>query len=170
MTPEFDEVLLTAYLDDEVTDVERAAVEQQLQNSESARKLLEELKSIRNMVTQLHLSQPIRNLQKGAWSTTSETRRVALQTSESSKHGRQTVQRLASIAAMIAIVACTTVLLMEPNRKDISRVDSTGLQPTEDPLAKSMEKVPFDDAGLNLDRRSEGVPSYQFEFDANSAD
>ncbi len=169
MTPEFDEVLLTAYLDDEVTDVERAAVEQQLQNSESARKLLEELKSIRNMVTQLHLSQPIRNLQKGAWSTTSETRQVALQTSESSKYWRQTVQRLASIAAMIAIVACTTVLLMEPNRKDISRVDSTGLQPTEEPLAKSMEKVPFDDAGLNLDRRSEGVPSYQFEFDVNSS-
>ncbi len=155
MNPEFDEVLLTAYLDDEVTDAERAAVEEQLQKSEAARKLLKELSSIRSIVTQLHLSQASRDWQKGPWNatheSTSETRddsigesaMVVLPTStpsSSSLKWKVTSQRLASLAALIAIVVCSAVLMTDSSKKPISRADPPTVGPApEAAVAMKME-------------------------------
>ncbi len=126
MNPEFDEVLLTAYLDNEVTEAERARVEEQLRASEASRLLLEELRSVRTLVEQLHLSQPSRNFQIGPWNEnneTSQTSPVGLNIDGS--HWKISYQRLASIAALIAIAICASVLLLGPNRNSISRLEST---------------------------------------------
>ena len=135
MNPQFDEVLLTAYLDNEVTDQERASVEKQLQSSEASRKLLEELRSVRNLVAQLHLSQPVRRFQQGPWNepTLSEvneatlsvgTPRVVLK--ETRWYQRMPLQRLASLAALFAIAVCASVFLMGPNTKSLIRLSETG--------------------------------------------
>ena len=121
LNPEFDEVLLTAYLDDEVTDVERAQVEEQLRTSDASRKLLAELRSVRNLVVQLHMSQPSRTFQQGPWSD-------SIGSDSSPKVVRSFVDnlwkvsltRLASIAALVAIVACVSVLIVEPNRNSMT--------------------------------------------------
>jgi len=126
LSPEFDEVLLTAYLDDEVTDGERALVQEQLRTSESSRKLLEELRSVRNLVVQLHLSQPSRSFQRGPWSDTKETfaeSKVILSkvVVKDDLYGLSVqFQRLASLAALIAIAVCVSVLMWGPNRVSMS--------------------------------------------------
>ena len=131
MNPQFDEVLLTAYLDNEVTDEERASVEEQLQSSEASRKLLEELRSVRNLVAQLHLSKPDRRFQQGPWneptlpkvsgaSLSMVAPRVVL--NETSWYRRVPLQQLASLAALIAIAVCASVLLKGPDTKSISRI------------------------------------------------
>lgn len=175
MTPEFDEVLLTAYLDDEVTDAERTAVQEQLQKSEAARKLLEELRSIRNMVTQLHLSQPNRNLQNGEWNAMCESAPVTLRAAESSKQWRLTIQRLASIAAIVAIVACTTVLLLEPYRKGISRANAPSVQPSDQSSAKSKERIESaetapKEAESEISQQSTSDSSDPFRFDSKASE
>jgi anti-sigma factor RsiW len=53
MTREFPDELLSAYLDDELSPVERAQVEQHLASSEADRQLLAELKSLRTDVATL---------------------------------------------------------------------------------------------------------------------
>ena len=132
MTPEFDEVLLTAYLDDEVTDAEREKVEARLRTSEASRKLLEELRSVRSLVTQLHLTQSTRSFQQGPWnqsdfvshdesSPENETSKVVLHDARS--RWKLPFQRLASIAALIAIALCGRVLFMQPTRNPISYSD-----------------------------------------------
>ena len=135
MNPQFDEVLLTAYLDNEVTDEERASVEKQLQSSEASRKLLEELRSVRNLVAQLHLSQPARRFQQGPWNEpvlpevndvtrSVGTPRVVLK--ETRWYQRMPLQRLASLAALFAIAVCASVFLMGPNTKSVSRISESG--------------------------------------------
>ena len=135
MNPQFDEVLLTAYLDNEVTDEERASVEKQLQSSEASRKLLEELRSVRNLVAQLHLSQPARRFQRGPWNEPAlpevndvtrsvGTPRVVLK--ETRWYQRMPLQRLASLAALFAIAVCASVFLMGPNTKSVSRISESG--------------------------------------------
>ena len=122
MNPEFDEVLLTAYLDDEVTGAERKAVEEQLRTSASSRKLLEELRSVRNLVMQLHQSQPSRSFQSGPWNETamaSESAKVVL--NESHATWNSLIRRLASIAALIAITVCGSLLVIRPNGMSLSR-------------------------------------------------
>ena len=117
LNPEFDEVLLTAYLDDEVTDEERALVERQLRNSESSRKLLEELRSVRNLVVQLNRTQPSRSFQQGPWNDNKENQassKVVLNDHRASWN--KSFQRLASLAALIAIAACVSVLMFGPRR------------------------------------------------------
>ena len=122
MNPEFDEVLLTAYLDNEVTGAEREAVEEQLRTSASSRKLLEELRSVRNLVMQLHQSQPSRSFQSGPWNETamaSESAKVVL--NESHATWNSLTRRLASIAALIAIAVCGSLLAIRPNGMSLSR-------------------------------------------------
>ena len=67
----FDETLLTAYLDDELTQEERLVVEQQLSVSESTCQLLEELRSVRTLVQRLHSVQPIRSFENAPWNSKS---------------------------------------------------------------------------------------------------
>ena len=131
MNPEFDDVLLTAYLDNEVTEVERAQVEEQLRVSESSRTMLEELRSVRNLVVLLHLSQPSRSFQHGPWSETPEAvtattgmlnDRVVLNNSRPGWN--VTYQRLASIAALIAIASCVGVLVFGPNSGSMSLTEN----------------------------------------------
>ncbi len=134
MTPEFDDVLLTAYLDDEVNDAEREKVEEQLRTSNASRKLLEELRSVRNLVTQLHLTQSTRSYQQGPWnqanlaihkesSAACEISKVVLHDPRS--HWKLPLQRIASIAALIAIALCGRILLLQPNKPTISLSDGT---------------------------------------------
>jgi hypothetical protein len=126
MSPEFDEVLLTAFLDDEVTKTEREAVEEQLRTSESSRKLLEELRSVRNLVMQLHHSQPSRSFQNGPWNETPlppESAKVVL--NESRLKWNSLTRRIASIAALIAIAVCSSVLVIRPNAMSLSRSERT---------------------------------------------
>lgn len=141
MNPQFDEVLLTAYLDNEVTDEERTRVEEQLQSSEASRKLLEELRSVRNLVAQLHQSQPARRFQQGPWnepalpevngaSLSMVAPRVVL--NETSWYRRVPLQRLASLAALIAIAVCASVLLIGPNTKSISLSENRSAGTTTD--------------------------------------
>ncbi len=135
MNPQFDEVLLTAYLDNEVTDEERASVEKQLQSSEASRKLLEELRSVRNLVSQLHLSQPARRFQQGPWNEPAllEVNDVTLSVGtpwvvlkETRWYQRIPLQRLASLAALFAIAVCASAFLMGPNTKSVIRLSETG--------------------------------------------
>ena len=122
MNPEFDEVLLTAYLDNEVTDSERMKVEEQLRVSESSRILLEELRSVRTLVAQLHLSQPSRDFQVGPWNETNPTNEASpVVLNDPGSSWKVSYQRLASIAALIAIAVCTTVFLVGPNRISITQ-------------------------------------------------
>ena len=134
MTPEFDDVLLTAYLDDEVTEAERKKVEEQLRMSAASRKLLEELRSVRNLVTQIHMTQSTRSYQQGPWnqansvsheesSPASEMSKVVLH--DPSSRWKLPFQRLASIAALIAIAVCGRILLWQPNTPAISLSDGT---------------------------------------------
>lgn len=134
MTPEFDDVLLTAYLDDEVTEAERKKVEEQLRTSAASRKLLEELRSVRNLVTQIHMTQSTRSYQQGPWnqansvsheesSPASEMSQVVLHDPRS--RWKLPFQRLASIAALIAIAVCGRILLWQPNKPAISLSDGT---------------------------------------------
>ncbi len=141
MTAEFDEVLLTAYLDDEVTDAERKTVEEQLRTSAASRKLLEELRSVRNLVTQLHMTQSTRNYQQGPWNQTnlaiheesspgSELSKVVLHDPRS--RWKVPFQRLASIAALIAIAVCGRILLLQPNKPAISLSEGTSTRTDRD--------------------------------------
>ena len=147
MTPEFDDVLLTAYLDDEVTEAERKKVEEQLRTSAASRKLLEDLRSVRNLVTQLHMTQSTRSYQQGPWNQAnlasheelgeqqidlnlplaltpaSEMSKVVLRDPRS--RWKLPFQRLASIAALIAIAVCGRILLWQPNKPAISLSDGT---------------------------------------------
>jgi len=125
MTPDFDEVLLTAYLDGEVTATERAAVEDQLKKSASTRQLFEELRSIRNMVTHLHLAQPSGNWRKGPWNTTNESPAVSLRPIAPAMHWKATYQRFASLAALIAIALCATFLFTRPIKQPIGQASPT---------------------------------------------
>jgi len=143
MIPEFDEVLLTAYLDEEVTDAERTAVEEQLRISESSRKLLEELRSVRSLVRQLHLTQPSRSFQSGPWNETalaSESPQVVLNHSRSL--WGMSYQKLATIAALIAVAFISSILFLDPNStsisRSISRSGDTG--PAARPLASKAEE------------------------------
>ncbi len=141
MTPEFDDVLLTAYLDDEVNDAEREKVEKQLRTSAASRTLLEELRSVRNLVTQLHMTQSTRSYQQGPWnqanlaiheesSSASEMPKVVLQDPRS--HWKLPFQRIASIAALIAIAVCGRLLLLQPNKPAISLSDGTSTSADRD--------------------------------------
>lgn len=126
MNPEFDEVLLTAYLDDEVTDAEREFVEEHLRTSESSRKLLEELRSVRNLVMQLHQAQPNRSFQSGPWNASpwnGDSVKVVL--NESSRRWSWPYQKLASVAALIAIAICISMLITRPNGMFIGRLENT---------------------------------------------
>ena len=147
MSPQFDEVLLTAYLDNEVTDEERARVEVELQKSETSRKLLEELRSVRDLVVQLHISQPTRRFEQGPWNATAlpevnaapspiDAPKVVL--NEARWYRKIPFQRLASIAALIAIAVCASVLLKAPSNKSISH--SEGAKTDKSVDAKSLEK------------------------------
>ena len=147
MSPQFDEVLLTAYLDDEVTEEERARVVEELRTSEASRKLLEELRSVRNLVVQLHLSPPTRRFEHGPWNSTTvskanavsspiDTPRVVLD--EARWYRRVPFQRLASLAALIAIAICASSLMIGPNTRSISQSGSTKSDKSVD--AKSLEK------------------------------
>ncbi len=156
MTPEFDEVMLTAYLDDEVTDAEREKVEAQLRTSAASRKLLEELRSVRNLVTQLHLTQSTRSYQQGPWnqansnsheesSTASEISKVVLHDPRS--RWKLPFQRLASLAALIAIAVCGRILLLQPSMPAISRSNDTRTSTkTEGDLKSRREISPTHDS------------------------
>jgi hypothetical protein len=124
LNPEFDEVLLTAYLDDEVTDEERALVERQLRISDTSRELLEELRSIRNRVVQLHTAQPSRSFQQGPWNDEKETVAASKVVLHDRRSGwNWSFQRLASLAALIAIGACVSVLMFGPKRDTMALTD-----------------------------------------------
>lgn len=142
LDPDFDEVLLTAYLDDEVTDEERALVERQLRTSESSRKLLEELRSVRNLVVQLHMTQPNRSFQQGPWNDDKETvpaPKVVLNDHRASWN--TSFRRLASLAALIAIASCVSVLMFGPKRDTMALTD--GAKKKVD-IALPTENVPQD--------------------------
>jgi hypothetical protein len=108
-TDAFDETLLTAYLDNELTSSEREAVERQLHSSESTRKLVAELRSIRDMITQVHLSPPSRSFTNGPWNDSQVA--LPLQGSIWTRNW----QRLASLAAGLAIIVGGSVLLVRTN-------------------------------------------------------
>ncbi|MCY2982897.1 MAG: zf-HC2 domain-containing protein [Planctomycetota bacterium] len=115
LNSEFEEVLLTAYLDDEVTDEERALVEKQLRTSESSRKLLEELRSVRDLVVQLRMTQPSRSFQQGPWNDNRETVASSQVVLNDHRSGwNKSFQRLASLAALIAVGVGVSVLLFGP--------------------------------------------------------
>ena len=150
MTPEFDDVLLTAYLDEEVNDTEREKVEEQLRTSAASRKLLEELRSVRNLVTLLHSTQSTRSYQQGPWSQANlAIHEESSSASEMSKVVRQVprsrwkfpFQRIASIAALIAIAVCGRILLLQPNKPTISRSDGTSTS-TDAVRSLSQEPIP----------------------------
>jgi len=165
MNPEFDEVLLTAYLDEEVTDAERTAVEEQLRASESSRKLLEELRSVRSLVMQLHQTQPSRSFQSGPWkeaALANESPKVVL--NHSGATWGMSYQKLATIAALIAVAVCSSLLFLQPNGTSISRSGDTGsakrielqakneLEPNDQPLPSNAGEVAavasFDSSGF----------------------
>jgi hypothetical protein len=111
-TDAFDETLLTAYLDNELTSSEREAVERQLHTSESKRKLLAELRSIREMIAQVHLSPPSRSFTNGPWNESQEVLplqdSIWMQDSIWTRNWR----RLASLAAVLAILVGGSVLFV----------------------------------------------------------
>ena len=153
MNPEFDEVLLTAYLDNEVTEAERAKVEQQLRASESSRMLLEELRSVRTLVAQLHLSQSSRNFQVGPWNETNSSNQASsVVLNDPGSKWNMSYQKLASIAALIAIVVCTSVLFLGPYRNSIShRSTGTNAARDEKPIDLAIkESVPTDQETVEL--------------------
>ncbi len=172
MNPEFDDVLLTAYLDNEVTEAERARVEVQLRASESSRLLLEDLRSVRKLVERLHLSQPSRNFQTGPWNekkATNQSSPVVLNMGGS--EWKFSSQRLASIAALIAIAVCTGVLLLGPNRNSISRLDRSSSDVSS--LGKSDADVelfrPQGGAGARLDNLQTGRATEDAPVDSPGA-
>ena len=147
MIPQFDEVLLTAYLDDEVTEEERAIVVEELRTSEASRRLLEELRSVRNLVVQLHLLPPTRRFEQGPWNAAAvpeanavaipiDTPKVVL--NKARWFRRMPLQRLASLAALIAIAVCASFLMIGPNTKSISQ--SGGTTADKSVFAKPLEK------------------------------
>ncbi len=181
MSPQFDEVLLTAYLDDEVTVEERARVVEELRTSEASRKLLEELRSVRDLVVQLHLSPPTRRFEQGPWSTPDspeansvsshvDTPMVVLNLAR--WYRRTPFQRLSSLAALIAIAICASVLSMRPNSESISQSGGTTTDKSvnghKSVDAKSIEKF-GSDVQLNVlvveeydsKSRQSGVPTNQ---------
>ncbi len=168
MTPEFDEVLLTAYLDDEVTDAEREKVEEQLRTSAASRKLLEELRSVRNLVTQLHLTQSTRSYQQGPWnqansnsheesSTASEISKVVLHDPRS--RWKLPFQRLASLAALIAIAVCGRILLLQPSTPAISRSNDTNTSTDRELKSRREIRPTRDSEDFELSGRAVPAPS-----------
>ena len=123
MKTPFEDVLLTAYLDNELTELERRTVEEQLVLSEESRNLLAELASIRDRVKLLHTVKSERSFRAGPWSQSSLTQAEATDrlhpTSsvlESSGNAwNWTWQQLVSIAALLAIAACSSLLWMRSN-------------------------------------------------------
>ena len=146
LNPEFDEVLLTAYLDDEVTDEERALVERQLRTSESSRKVLEELRSVRNLVVQLHMTQPNRSFQQGPWNEKDETVASSkLVLSDHRSGWNKSFQRLASLAALIAIAACLSVLMWGPKRDTMALLEGVNKKVAPAlPTENSPQDAPMD--------------------------
>lgn len=151
MKPEFDDVLLTAYLDDEVTDAERASVEEQLRKSEASRKLLEELRSVRNLVVQLHLTQPSRGFQRGPWNETeSPEARQELHSMDAPKvvliasswYRRLPLNRLASLAAVIAIAICASVLWIRQNGQAVRLSDLSSRSNLSLPASNEPRSMP----------------------------
>lgn len=65
--PQFDESLLTAYLDNELNEAERLMVEDVLSRSEEARMLLDELQRIRTLVSGLRSIPLTRSFAHGPW-------------------------------------------------------------------------------------------------------
>ena len=157
LNPEFDEVLLTAYLDDEVTDEERELVERQLRTSESSRKLFEELRSVRNLVVQLHMTQPSRSFQHGPWNDDRETVTSFKVVLNDDRPGwNKSFQRLASLAALIAIAACVSVLMFGPKRDTMALVEGVNKKvapalPTENsPKDAPMDSFEFTPASPSV--------------------
>lgn len=68
--PQFDESLLTAYIDNELTDAERALVEDVLSRSAEARSLLDDLRQVRSLVSGLQSIPLPRSFAKGPWNQT----------------------------------------------------------------------------------------------------
>ena len=109
----FDETLLSAYLDNELTSTERTAVEEHLKSSADLRKLLEELQSIRAMVRHLHEQAPRRSFVDGPWNSSSNdegtsselTQPKPLSVSIAAKNQEHSWswQQLASLAAMLVV-------------------------------------------------------------------
>jgi anti-sigma factor RsiW len=113
--PQFDESLLSAYLDDELTSQERELVEQKLADSPTLQKLLAELSSVRALVRHLHANSPERSFSRGPWNSaeltdssstidqdtakTTTTVQLPKTTSESPIQW----QRLASLAALLLV-------------------------------------------------------------------
>jgi anti-sigma factor RsiW len=101
------EELLSAYLDGEATDDERALVEQQLAESAEWREVLEEVRSTREML----LAMPRREAPTGFWDSLLHpdiAPPVQLDTARR-RRGKQVVGWLAGVAAAAAIVAVVMV-------------------------------------------------------------
>ena len=107
-TEPFDETLLTAYLDNELSNEEQERVELHLQSSESTRKLFHELRSIRSLVMEFHQATPVRSFEKGPWNESKVS--LANPNSVWMQHGRQ----IASLAAVVAIAVSGSILYFKP--------------------------------------------------------
>jgi hypothetical protein len=77
--PPFDESLLTAYLDNEVTESERQLVESELKRSASLRDLLQELREVRELVGGLP-AESFRPITSGPWGGSDTVQRSAIAT------------------------------------------------------------------------------------------
>ncbi|MEQ1829382.1 MAG: zf-HC2 domain-containing protein [Pirellula sp.] len=112
MREPFDESLLTAYLDNEVTDRERELVQEHLVRTPTARQLLDELRAVRRLVQEVQapaMSKPIaggpwNNSHSASATTSFGSAQVVPASIRADQAGRPFLQSLLSVAALLAIV------------------------------------------------------------------
>lgn len=129
----FDESMLTAYLDDELSSEERKRVEFELSRSESAREMLRDLRSIRELVKQVRYCDSSKLCVNGPWNDSTrnceESSKVSINNSIANLATRSNWwarnQTLLSIAAAIAILLTVGSLIWRTSRgPEISRLEN----------------------------------------------
>jgi|GEM_PF-2164287 len=154
--------LLSAYLDGELTTVERAEVERLLASSRTARRLLEELKALRNALHEMPRKKLDEDLSEHILQAAE--RRIltgSVDPGQASPLWRTTARRFLNLRGVVwsALAVAVAVIVMvnaeDPERPDVRKVVRSDARPGDQ--SRSLDEgLPSD---LSRSRQMKGAPS-----------
>jgi hypothetical protein len=145
----FDESLVSAYLDGELSDTERFDVEAAIQNSPSLQQLVRDLSTVRSIVAAAcPAEKPARSFQSTEWTVPSSTDRVSLaepptnaslsKSDSASNRSRLSLGLLASLAAVVLILITSMLWIdRQPNSGQQIAMDSSAPRSFAPPEARA---------------------------------
>ncbi len=132
-----DDSLLTAYLDDELSDSERALVEERLEVDDRWKQLLNELENVRKLIQELPKSVLSRSIAVGPWNEVPFLASTAVKRESDLPHRTRSKTLFASLAmaASMAICAVGAFAWMRFGNTRDELAESLALSPSPSPPA-----------------------------------